>query len=105
MLAVRSVTELVVGANSLFGCASMSAFIRHCSEEGLVVSFAGERKAQELIDSGIDALVVLGNHATEVLRVRARPFRLPSSLDRFRPRQRSSSAMTTMRSPPPSRAT
>lgn len=77
VLAVESVTELVVGANSLFWLRFNDAFIRHCSEEGLVVSFAGERKAQELIDSGIDALVVLGNHATEVFEELRVPFGLP----------------------------
>lgn len=77
VLAVESVTELVVGANSLFWLRFNDAFIRGCSDEGLVVSFAGERRAQELIDSGIDALLVLGNHATEVFEELRVPFGLP----------------------------
>ena len=38
VLAVESVTELVVGANSLFWLRFNDAFIRGCSDEGLVVS-------------------------------------------------------------------
>lgn len=54
-----------------------AVFVQRCSEAGLVVSFASQAKAQALLDSGIDMLVVLGSADRNFLDSLKMPFGLP----------------------------
>ncbi len=77
VLAGESVTAQMLGSSGLFWLRFDDAFVRRCSEQDLVVSFAGEGRAQSLVDSGIDALVVLGSHRESVFEDLRIPFGLP----------------------------
>ncbi|MEI2729519.1 MAG: LacI family DNA-binding transcriptional regulator [Candidatus Nanopelagicales bacterium] len=77
VLTGKTVTELVTGSNSLFWLRLNDSFVQRCSEEGLVVAFAGEDRAQALIDSGVDTLIVLGSHGLEAFEGLRVPFGLP----------------------------
>lgn len=52
-----------------------AVFVQRCSQAGLVVSFASEDQVQRLIDSGVDALVVVGQ-PTRMADIKL-PFGLP----------------------------
>ena len=77
VLAGESATTQAIGSPGLFWLRFDDAFVRRCSEQDLVVSFAGEGRAQSLLDSGIDALVVLGSHRESVFENLRIPFGLP----------------------------
>lgn len=77
VLSGETVISLVTGSNSLFWLHINDAFVRRCSREGLVVAFAGDDRAQALIDSGIDALIILGVHNPQTFEGLRVPFGLP----------------------------
>lgn len=70
--------ELVEGHSSLFWPRLAGSFIQRCSADGVVASFVDEDRAQMIMDSGIDALVVLGAHAEEAFTRLRVPFGLPT---------------------------
>lgn len=78
VVTVGSATDMVLIHNGLFWPRFTDAFVYHCSSQHVVVSFAGEDKAQALIDSGIDVLVVLGIHSSETFDEVVLPYGLPT---------------------------
>lgn len=78
VVTVGSSMDMVMMHNSLFWSRFTDAFVHHCSELDMVVSFASENKAQILIDSGVDILVVLGLHTEGHLEEFRIPFGMPT---------------------------
>lgn len=77
VLTADHLANMVEEGRSLYWPRFSAAFVQQCSRAGLVVSFASESKAQALIDSGIDLLMVLGTHTDETFAGLRIPYGLP----------------------------
>lgn len=77
VLMVDSAAELVNKHQSIFWPRFSHAFVQACSERGFVVSFTAQSKVQQLIDSGIDMLLILGVHPAEAIDGLDIPYGLP----------------------------
>lgn len=77
MLAPSSVQQMVRQRESLFWLRLNDGFIGRCSDLGCAVTLIMDTRAQLLIDSGIDVLVLLGKHDADVVEQFDLPFGLP----------------------------
>lgn len=75
---VSSEVDVMIGQRqSFFWMRLFDAFIVRCSQQQVTTSIVDELQAQALIDSGVDALVLLGRHDPEAVASLALPFGLP----------------------------
>lgn len=78
VITVGNAVDMVVLHNSIFWPRFADSLVQRCSEAHVVVAFADELTAQPLLDSGVDALLVLGLHTEEVFASLRVPFGLPT---------------------------
>lgn len=78
VITVGNAVDMVVLHNSIFWPRFADSLVQRCSEEHVVVAFADELTAQPLLDSGVDALLVLGIHTEEAFESLRVPFGLPT---------------------------
>ncbi|MGB3676046.1 MAG: LacI family DNA-binding transcriptional regulator, partial [Candidatus Nanopelagicales bacterium] len=71
------VSEMIFRRSSLFWPRFNEGLVQRCSQEGVVVAFASEAQAQALINSGADAILVLGSFSQEVFDALHIPFGMP----------------------------